>query len=87
MVDRYSLGAIYVFSSITYLMTMLSLVGSICITKPSVEQFPTTHLVYETDNVPKKKFYKPIYVDTTIETHKDNTATSKTHFTIDTYPN
>ena len=67
------------------MMSIMTLVGSMCFAKPVIEQFPTAQLVYEKKEEPEKKFYKPVYIDTSNPTTKS--PDTKTSLILVSYPN
>lgn len=48
-------------SSVCYAMTIISLIGTVCLTKPAVEEPKVVEQVYNHNH--KLEYYNPVYVD------------------------
>ncbi len=83
MVDHYPLGAIYVLTAMTYMMTIVSIISSVCLTQPAISDIKTEQQVYKTDSMHKTNYYKPVYIDSYSQ---DKSESSHTTLMLVTFP-
>lgn len=62
-------------SSVCYAMTIISLIGTVCLTKPAVEGPKVVEQVYNHNH--KLEYYNPVYVDSDANVTEATVPTTK----------
>ena len=62
-------------SSVCYAMTIISLIGTVCLTKPAVEEPKVVEQVYNHSH--KLEYYNPVYVDSDANVTEATVLTTK----------
>jgi hypothetical protein len=81
-----------VLSTITYAMTILSLIGSMCLSNPTEQTFAkSTQQVFRAETMPATTYYRPVYIENKIDSRVDiNYTLTRTYeptLSIDVYQN
>ena len=62
-------------SSVCYAITIISLIGTVCLTKPAVEEPKVVEQVYNHNH--KLEYYNPVYVDSDANVTEATVPTTK----------